>query len=193
MFNKYFLECNISVTNKWQEYAKKIIDTYNQDCSITESKPVPILKIDDYPLILEPLSGYKNFISNYFRILIIRPGEQVDHHIDVNVQGQYDTIPKGKQLPAVVNFPIYGTGDCSTIWEEPDREINNPRIFYTNKEEAKKIKWKFLDKVTIKENPVLLNTASWHKVESPQQERALISFVCNTDFDWKTLHDAFSN
>ena len=193
MFNKYFLECNINVTDKWQRYARKIVDTYKKDCEITESKPVPILKINDYPEILEPLENYKKYLSGHFRILIIKPGEHVHHHLDVNVQGQYSLIPKGKQITAVLNFPIYGTGDCDTIWEEPNCEINDPRIFYTNPEKAKSIKWKFLDKITVKELPVLLNTAVWHKVQPPQKERALISFVCNTEYDWKTLYNAFSN
>ena len=193
MFNKYFLECNISVTTAWQDYAKEIVDTYKKDCEITESKPVPILKIDEHPKILEPLAEYKKFISKHFRILIMKPGEEIHHHIDVNVQGQYSLIPKGKQISAVLNFPIYGTGDCDTIWEEPDCVINDPRIFYTNPEKAKSIKWKFLDRLTVTDCPTLLNTAIWHKVNSPNQERALISFVCNTNYDWKTLYSAFSN
>ena len=48
MFNEYFLECNIGVTSAWQDYAKEIVDTYKKDCEITESKPVPILKIDEH-------------------------------------------------------------------------------------------------------------------------------------------------
>ena len=71
MFKKYFLECNINVTDKWQRYARKIVDTYKKDCEITESKPVPILKINDYPEILEPLENYKKYLSGHFRILII--------------------------------------------------------------------------------------------------------------------------
>ena len=193
MFNEYFLECNIGVTSAWQDYAKEIVDTYKKDCEITESKPVPILKIDKHIKILEPLKNYKKYLSGHFRILIIIPGEHVHHHLDVNVQGQYSLIPKGKQITAVLNFPIYGTGDCDTIWEEPDCEINDPRIFYTNPEKAKSIKWKFLDKITVKELPVLLNTAVWHKVQPPQKERALISFVCNTEYDWETLHNVFNN
>lgn len=193
MFNKYFLECGISVTSEWQEYAKEIVNTYKKDCEITKSKPVPILKIDEYPEILEPLTEYKKFISKHFRILIMKPGDEIHHHIDVNKQGQYSEIPKGRQLPAVINFPIYGTGDCDTIWEEPDCEITDPRIFYTNPEKAKTITWKFLDKITMKDCPVLLNTAVWHKVQPPLKERAVISFVCNTNYDWKTLYNAFSN
>lgn len=193
MFNEYFLECNINVTDKWQDYAKEIVDTYKKDCEITESKPVPILKIDDYPEILEPLENYKKYLSGHFRILVIKSGEEIHHHLDVNIQGQYSLIPKGTPITGVLNFPIYGTGDCDTIWEEPESEITDPRIFYTNPEKAKKIKWKFLDKITVTDRPVLLNTCRWHRVESPQHERVLISFVCNTECNWKTLHDAFSN
>lgn len=193
MFNEYFLECNINVTNAWHDYAKKIVDIYKKDCEITKSKPVPILKIDNYPEILEPLSNYKKYLSGHFRILIIKSGEHVHHHLDVNVQGQYSLIPKGTPITGVLNFPIYGTGDCDTIWEEPESEITDPRIFYTNPEKAKKIKWKFLDKITVKNLPVLLNTSVWHKVEPPERERALISFVCNTECNWKTLYNAFNN
>jgi hypothetical protein len=103
MYNEYFLECDIGVTTTWQSYANKIVDTYKKDCEITESKPVPILKIEEHPKILEPLENYKKYLSGHFRILIIKPGEHVHHHLDVNVQGQYSLIPKGTQITAVLN------------------------------------------------------------------------------------------
>ena len=187
MYDKYFTEIDLTPSETWLRLANQIIEQFKHKCEVTKSQAVPILLIEDYPGIIEPVDKIKQVLSKHFRIIISRPGEHVHYHIDANVQKQYTDFPKHTILPGVINFPIYGCGKNSTIWATPNQPISDPRIFYTNPEQAKTIKWKENASVVMDKKPVLLNTSRWHKVEPPKVERAILSFVCSPAYSWKDL------
>lgn len=179
-------ELDIDIDDSYKKAALTAIADIKGDWNIEKKEKAPIGLITDYPFLTEPFRNIKHLFTNYWKILILRPGESVLPHIDCNGQQQYPEWKENKIVPAVLNIPIQGTGNDATVWVDTDDDIRDPWAFY--REDKPTSKFYEIDRFTITDKPVLFNTSNWHKIHSSyDQDRVMISIVLSLDYSWEQM------
>jgi hypothetical protein len=182
----YCYDIDTYITPEYKKHALNLVNSIRGNWSITDKEKAPIGLRENNPELYKPFEKIQHLLTNYWKILILGPGESVLPHIDCNGQRQYKEWEDNIIVPAVINIPIAGTGHNCTKWMYTDSEITDPWAFYRGNKPN--IEFEEIFNFTITDKPVLFNTGEWHSIDSTHnEERIMISLICSLDYTWEEL------
>ena len=146
--------------------------------------PYVLLKAQGFDNICNFIDSLNGWVYPFVRIFSLDTNNEFMAHVDSNVHGLFEDIPKGHIISASINFTAIPSTDKTIWYRQSGKGFVHPWDVYYGKD----VPLDVIDEFVVSNKPALLRIGQWHSISnsSTTSNRIVASFLFNYTIPWDT-------